>query len=619
MRPCRAASADNPQPVQVALFRVEVKTMVAKELRYSNYNMRLDLQRLNDALRDESRKRTAEELQPQLESLHQSQNATALVRVVEYKDVLHEQDCSQEITRPEEIKSETGKANWLTIAGVAVILLSLFMTGFFAHQSGYSIWLAPVWDGAFLIFGFGVVIGVFYDEKHPIRSTQVLKKILLVTTISFIPFFVMFGASWIAPPEWLLDYGLYFRVATLIVALLLCFIGSTLEALAFAFNWSRRMCRDYGDLAAHNARTEVALNQCNRTLGLPQVKGFSHGSALPGQPSPSVAIQKIKPMFIPPVVLFLTFLTGCTAPPPSVNTQDPGSIQKTATGSASRADPDLQPFTHPSSVTVITDATASTDPTKITHVIQAFLESLPQLAVQQHLVQVRACQFRDNGFHPEQRFIHDLPCYKEPPIVNTQSGYDRNLEVKALARKRHDEAVTKARDSYYSELDAALKDVKEAPFLPVPSGKKTCTALQGVLEHIAETSAENERRLILIVTDGEETCRDSLQPVRDPGSSVSVVILLVPKAGEPDPEIAFRTRKAALEKAAPWAVIRTCDTPKFPALFQEGFGKHPNQTVAEVATFPAHFQLVCATSTGSGVSQKGREITLSQVEADRCV
>ena len=105
-------------------------------------------------------------------------------------------------------------------------------------------------------------------------------------------------------------------------------------------------------------------------------------------------------------------------------------------------------------------------------------------------------------------------------------------------------------------MEQALATITPEKLLPTTAVEPPCTDIQGVLERIV-ASARAQRRLIFVVTDGQENCARQLRPVALAAANAALVFVLLPEAagrqGRPDEQ--WRLRRDALLQAAPGAVV----------------------------------------------------------------
>ena len=122
------------------------------------------------------------------------------------------------------------------------------------------------------------------------------------------------------------------------------------------------------------------------------------------------------------------------------------------------------------------------------------------------------------------------------------------------------EQKIQAEAKYQTALAQALAAITPEKLLPTDAVEPPCTDIQGVLERIV-AAARAQRRLIFVVTDGQENCARQLRPVALTAANAGLVFVLLPEAqgagvGRRErPDEQWRWRRDALLQAAPGAVV----------------------------------------------------------------
>jgi hypothetical protein len=149
---------------------------------------------------------------------------------------------------------------------------------------------------------------------------------------------------------------------------------------------------------------------------------------------------------------------------------------------------------------------------------------------------------------------------------------------KALVKQAEAEAAEvegKARQEYQTQVAQSLASVTETVLLPsTDMPEPSCSDVNGVLHRITATTSAKPR-LVLLITDGHESCVPTLQSIQPPKGPITVVTILIPekvvgKKHKVRSYDQFETRSAALVQAAPWADVHPYHQQDFVKMFSEG-------------------------------------------------
>jgi hypothetical protein len=179
------------------------------------------------------------------------------------------------------------------------------------------------------------------------------------------------------------------------------------------------------------------------------------------------------------------------------------------------------------------------------------------LWVQQEGAQiVRVSTFERDGWLP--RTIMEISRTATPGACASQlgeraifRGMSEALEQQARAACNQAQATDAVQ--MRSALTKAISVAWHAPPLVKPERGRSCTAL---LDALAAAATAPAGVLIVIATDGEETCNSATNPVPDHAAGADVIIVLVPSKSDMGPGVSaagrFTVKKARLQNIAPW-------------------------------------------------------------------
>lgn len=187
-------------------------------------------------------------------------------------------------------------------------------------------------------------------------------------------------------------------------------------------------------------------------------------------------------------------------------------------------------------------------------------QQLPEIIEKQNVTMLRAMQFYSNGWIPSKVFELKLAAFQPPTMPNSKLHGEmgklktfKQAEQKAREKQYIAEFTTKLCD-YKEYIKQSLLD-KQNVFMSVPNLKiKDCTNLQGALERIARFGNYSNPHLVLLITDGQDSCGQS-SIISNPGENVTLVVILLPIKNEKNAQFGFQQRKQALQSVVPWATI----------------------------------------------------------------
>lgn len=181
--------------------------------------------------------------------------------------------------------------------------------------------------------------------------------------------------------------------------------------------------------------------------------------------------------------------------------------------------------------------------------VRGFIAALPELVKRHELGRVTVLQFTDRAWNAPTVFDLLLPA-PNATIAQSESG--------VLYGQISEEQRSQAGERYRAELANVLATITLEKLLPVGVAEPPCTDIQGVFERAA-ISGRTQRRLIFVVTDGEENCSRQLRPVDLAQSNAGIVVVLLPEkqtAGKQSrPDEQWRIRRDSLAQIAPGVAV----------------------------------------------------------------
>ncbi|MFN7949865.1 MAG: hypothetical protein U0Z53_31240 [Blastocatellia bacterium] len=204
----------------------------------------------------------------------------------------------------------------------------------------------------------------------------------------------------------------------------------------------------------------------------------------------------------------------------------------------------------PTDLQIIVDGSLSTHPQVLADSAKHLAGELPELAAAHHVIHLSAYLFGRDGWAATQTLELDLPS-----PAQHQSGEPEQI----LGQLREAERAA-VQQQYRAELRARLQSVTAVRLLPLAdTPEPPCTDLNGVLARLSETRSKH-RCLVILLTDGHESCASGLRQFKLPPATQLVIVLLPDDPhtlGGQTQAALFALRKQQLQQAVAQAVIVT--------------------------------------------------------------
>lgn len=197
---------------------------------------------------------------------------------------------------------------------------------------------------------------------------------------------------------------------------------------------------------------------------------------------------------------------------------------------------------------VFVDASFSNHPQMLEDAVQQLVLELAEIVEQQDVIEFIAYLFGQDGWSATKTVSLTLPAR------NAQ----RTSEAGALLPHLQEAQTSEAIKDYRVALRAKLQSLQATQLLPPTSAvEPPCTDLNGLFARL-ENSHSKRRRLIVVITDGHESCATAFRPVKLAPQTKLAVILLPedPRNVAAQPQYTlFETRQQQLRQAIPSALI----------------------------------------------------------------
>jgi hypothetical protein len=347
-----------------------------------------------------------------------------------------------------------------------------------------------------------------------------------------------------------------FGVSLWTTTLSLLLMGAALFAAAHVVDWSHKLYQDYAALDSEQLNLRLLREEFLDGFSAPASE-MTVQSAPAVDSSDSTPTRRLFPLGRVATILLLAGLaslsSSCTTSSPIASPAGGGPEYSRVEGQPER---DLEIFLDDSKSPADVAGSA----------LRNLVEHLPELAEKWGITQLRFYTFGCDGWLAKEKLSTSLPQLKLPVHQQTDAGELRGLKNIQVAIAKHrqaqaDQEETKAREAYRRQVKRALAAVKGDLLAPSDSPEPPCTDLRGVLRRIARTSSARPR-LVVLITDGVESCSSSIHPVTKPEGDVRLVIILVPERPEDGAakkgrrgSDQFTARSAQLSAAVPWAKV----------------------------------------------------------------
>jgi len=439
------------------------------------------------------------------------------------------------------------------------LALSVFLAILFLVNPVFVVLLALV--GIFSLKS--ALLMIWRDDAQPQRTRNrllrwVLAPSLAVTLLSLTVLLFTRGVmGWLA-----LLLLPFLNLALFALSLGVMGLAAGLFALGYLLSWSRHAEQKFNELEREAVETRSVLQKAEQVVA--QLRGRGNGSSGAVQeqwPTTLDVSQEASTQIVPvrqshpeqaspkrrtggngfwAVGLMLAALWGGGCD--SIGGSQPAVAESVnPTKSTSAADS--------ATLELWLDWSLSAESQPYDEAVRGFIAALPELVKSHELSRVTVLQFTDRAWNAPT--ILDLPLPSpNARIAQSESG--------VLYGQIPEELRTQAGERYRAELANALATITPEKLSPAGVAEPPCTDIQGVFERTA-VSGRTQRRLIFVVTDGEENCSRQLRPVDLAQSNAGIVVVLLPEkqiAGKQKrPDEQWRVRRDALAQIAPGVAV----------------------------------------------------------------
>lgn len=261
----------------------------------------------------------------------------------------------------------------------------------------------------------------------------------------------------------------------------------------------------------------------------------------------SKAIVRNGSSLLPLILLIAFHSAGCSLMSNGATASLTGSVP--APTSATREQSLSAAKTEPNTeLEIWLDWSLSTEATAYREAVKALIAALLEVTAQHRVVRITAYQFGNNGWNASEILSLELP-------VPQQSEASEAAALFGQVRKEQEQ---QAQQQQSGQLREKLAGITESKLLPGQIKEPDCTDLQGVFGRIAE-NRRPQRRLVILLTDGHDTCSRQLRPVSLSSANAAVVVVLLPEySRKKNQSLSYQTweqTRAKLMQALPGAVV----------------------------------------------------------------
>ncbi|MDQ1591608.1 MAG: hypothetical protein QOG71_2235 [Pyrinomonadaceae bacterium] len=227
----------------------------------------------------------------------------------------------------------------------------------------------------------------------------------------------------------------------------------------------------------------------------------------------------------------------------------------------------LEPISIPPATVldVYIDATPSVNKVGRSEVAENLFKSLPALVKNRNIIELRIFEFGRDGFAPIERMSINFPSIEGFLKQEMPRDIEKRLfREAAIEAKRREKAL----QEYKEKVQEVLKGFSAQTFLPINS-TEPYTDIKGLVYRISSIK-DSRPHLILVITDGNGSHLDEIQPPPPPQSPVQLVIVITPERSETSGSLEDYARKRTLlTKIVPWAQIIPFFIEDFNTVFED--------------------------------------------------
>lgn len=239
-----------------------------------------------------------------------------------------------------------------------------------------------------------------------------------------------------------------------------------------------------------------------------------------------------------------------------------GAVQPRSTTAIAQKD------TTQSEMDIYIDASKSPNDAALSEAARNIYNAIPEIVEHCNVVKLRVFEFGRDGFVPQEKRSFGIQP-PEPPQEHSMRGEEPPLraDVEAAQKKQLQEELEKEKEvkliQYRQRMKESLSSLSVETLLPSHASiEPRCTDVNGVLRRISQTK-EPRAHIVLLITDGVQTCGTPLESVPAPASDVILVTVLSPERIGPraptsiglTSSVTYERKAAELSRAVPWAVI----------------------------------------------------------------
>jgi hypothetical protein len=455
--------------------------------------------------------------------------------------------------RPIAEPQDCQKAQMYRWGATACTLLEAAMAGFIFANLGLPWWLGAL-VAVLLVVIFEAGFSLTFDEPdEPTKAYVKIRRWLLG------PSFVIFVVSALTlllartiPESWVPQLMEVFNLSLWSTTVSLLLLGGALLAAAHLRGWSGHITALYEAVDGLQHRVRCVEAELEGQLSTLRAKSMGQQESAS---SPSLSEQPaivLNGSAIAATILLPALLSVCPA------FTNHASAQAQLLAPKPCHDMDLY-----------IDHSRSLSEAPLTSTVHELLRQLPQIVETWDVCgELRVTPWAQDGWSAAPILSLQLPqltLRKPQPLSHTgEVGFFFSNVTQALEKRHAAQAAAadaRARQDYREQVAQTLATVTENALLPsAVAPAPACSDLNGVLRRITTTTSAKPR-LVMLVTDGHESCTPTLQPVPTPAGTVTVVTILIPenatgkKKSKTRGYDQFETRRAALVQAAPWARV----------------------------------------------------------------
>lgn len=204
------------------------------------------------------------------------------------------------------------------------------------------------------------------------------------------------------------------------------------------------------------------------------------------------------------------------------------------------------------------DATQSGNPIAFQQVAEKIAKALPELTLDYCVSEVEILQFTHNGRVPQKKLQLSIPVFVSPPDELTSSDADIFGGVNQAQTDSRKDLILTAWSNHREGILQKTQEISADTIIPTISEQPRCSDIAGFLGYLSDLQSE-QKQIILLITDGNETCQSDIETVTLPQNTAMSIFMLPLTEQETKStkglDLNFEKRKKTMQERVPQSVV----------------------------------------------------------------